>query len=68
MATLVCPRCRAVIDDLDAEYCWWCQCRLCYACWAEHDHCGPPEAERREDATKRRFGLVEDIRKPEGKQ
>lgn len=44
-AVIECARCAFVIAPADAEFCWFCQGRLCFVCWDAYGHCGHPEAD-----------------------
>lgn len=55
-----CPSCNAAITKGTAQCCWFCNGYLCASCWEERGHCGHPEADainqasRLLDADKRR--------------
>jgi hypothetical protein len=41
-----CKRCGEKPRPGETQHsCWYCNARLCVHCWAEHGHCGHPEAE-----------------------
>lgn len=47
-----CGRCEVAVSDETAEWCWWCVGPLCSQCWETVGHCGHPEADTVNRASK----------------
>ncbi|MHC4093693.1 MAG: hypothetical protein ACYSVY_26060 [Planctomycetota bacterium] len=49
---VTCGRCKAEVGDVMAETCWYCIGDMCGPCWEETGHCGHPEADTINEASK----------------
>jgi len=44
-----CARCALLMNAEDAEFCWYCEARLCFVCWDAYGHCGHSEADQQNE-------------------